>query len=204
MEYDKLPSKESVERTMESLKSRGIYAEFVNTKEEAFEKLKSMIPAGREVMTGASVTLEQIGFTDLLKSGRHEWNNLKDKILAEKDFAKQMELRKKSVMSEYFIGSVHAVAETGVVLVASNTGSQIPSYAFTSSNVIWVAGTQKIVPNVEEGLNRIWNYCLPMEDAHMKSMGYPGSRVGKILIFERESMPNRKIHLIFINEKLGF
>ncbi|MCP8307597.1 MAG: lactate utilization protein [archaeon] len=204
MNYDKLPPKEVVKKTMEAVKSRGISVEFVNTKEDALKRLKELIPSGAEVMTGGSTTLEQIGFMDLLKSGKHQWKNLKDKILAEKDTDKREEVRRKSVTAEYFIGSVHAVAETGEILVASASGSQIPAYAYSSKNVIWILGTQKIVPTLEEGFKRVWNYSLPLEDKRMKSLGYSGSTIGKLLLFERETSPNRKIKLIFVNEKLGF
>ncbi len=203
MEYDQLASKKTVEKTIKAVKSRGINVEFLNTKEEALERIKALIPAGAEIMTGGSTTLEQVGFVELLKSGKHKWNNLKDKLLAEKDEAKQSELRKKSVTSDYFLGSVHAVAETGEILTASASGSQLPSYAFSSNNVIWIVGTQKIVPTLEEGFKRVRNYCFPLEDKRMKSIGYPGSTIGKILLFEREILP-RKITLIFVNEKLGF
>ena len=155
-------------------------------------------------MIGGSTTLEQIGFVNLLKSKNHPWVNLKDKILAEKDKNKQNELRRLSVTSQYFIGSVHAVSQTGEVLVASASGSQIPSYAFSSDNVIWVVGTHKITKNLKDAFDRVRNYALPLEDKRMKSIGYSGSTIGKLLIFEREIMPNRKITLIFVNEKLGF
>ncbi len=176
----------------------------MNTKEEALNRLKQLIPPGVEVMTAGSTTLDQIGFTDLLISGKHPWNNLKDKILAEKDPVKQNEFRKKSVTADYMIGSVHAVVETGEVLVVNATGSSIPSFSFSSDNVIWVVGTQKIVPTVEEGFKRLREYCFPLEDKRMKSIGYPGSALGKFLLFEKETNPNRKLTLIFVNEKLGF
>lgn len=204
MKYDALASKETVEKTMTALKPRGINAEFVNKKEDALNRLKKLIPPGAEVMTGGSTTLDQIGFTEILKSGKHPWKNLKDEILAEKDPARQMELRKRSVTSEYMIGSVHAVVETGEVLVVNATGSSLPAYSFSSDNVIWVVGTQKIVPTVEEGFRRLREYCFPLEDKRMKSIGYPGSAFGKFLLFEREILENRKITLIFVNEKLGF
>ncbi|MCZ7357972.1 MAG: lactate utilization protein [Candidatus Methanoperedens sp.] len=204
MEYDTLASKETVDKTIKALRPRGINAEFLNKKEDALNRLKKMIPAGAEVMTGGSTTLDQIGFTEMLKSGRHPWKNLKDAILAEKDPAKQMELRKKSVTAEYMIGSVHAVVETGEVLVVNASGSSIPAYSFSSDNVIWIAGTQKIVPAVEEGFKRLREYCFPLEDKRMKSVGYPGSTLGKFLLFEKETNPSRKVTLIFVNEKLGF
>lgn len=202
--YDILASKQAVNETIKALKTRGISAEFVQTGADALKRLKELIPAGAELMTGGSTTLVQIGFVDLLKSKKHPWKNLKDEILAEKDEAKQVGLRKKSVTSEYFLGSVHAVAQTGEIVVASASGSQLPSYAFSSDNVIWTVGAQKITPDLESAIKRVREYCLPLEDARMKKEGYPGSTIGKLLIFEREIMPNRKITLIFINEKLGF
>jgi len=204
MSYDKLPSKEIIKETMKALEKRGIKAELVETKEEALSKLKGLIPPGSEIMLGGSTTLEQIGFVGLLKSKKHPWRNLKDEVLTEKDPAKQWELRKKSVTADYFLGSVHAVAETGEVLIASASGSQIPSYAFSSDNVIWVVGAQKIVQTLEDGFRRLREYVLPLEDKRVKSIGQSGSTIGKILLFERETNPNRKITLIFVNEKLGF
>lgn len=204
MKYDALASKDSVEKVMGAVKPRGINPEFVNTKEEALQRLKKLIPSGAEVMTGSSRTLEEIGFVELLKSGEHPWKNWKDIILAEKDEAKQMELRRKSVSSEYFLGSVHAIAETGEAVIASNTGSQLPSYAYTSKNVIWIVGTQKIVPTLEDAIKRVREYVFPLEDKRMKSLGYPGSNISKLLIFQKEINPGRKITLLLVNEKLGF
>lgn len=204
MDYNKLASEESIKRTMKELKGRSIDAEFVKTREDALKRLIELIPEGSEIMTGGSTTLEEIGLVDLLKSKGHKWNNLKDKILAEKNPEKQNELRKMSITSEYFIGSVHAVAETGEVLVASASGSQIPAYSFSSDNVIWIVGAQKIVPTMEDAFKRVREHSLPLEDKRMKSIGYSGSTIGKLLIFEREILPNRKIRLIFVNEKLGF
>ena len=204
MRFDTLASRETVEKTMKALKPRGINPEFVNKKNDALNRLRELIRPGAELMTGGSTTLDQIGFTELLKSGKHPWKNLKDRILSEKDPVKQMELRKKSLSAEYMIGSVHAVVETGEVLVVNATGSSIPAYSFSSDNVIWIVGTQKIVPNVDEGFKRLREYCFPLEDNRMKSIGYPGSTLGKFLLFEKETNQDRKITLIFTNEKLGF
>ena len=204
MKYDILASKEIVEKTMEALKQRGINAEFVNSKVEALDRLMRLIPHDAAIMTGGSTTLDQIGFTDILISGKHSWKNLKDGILAEKDPVRQAKLRKKAVTAEYMVGSVHAVVETGEILVVNASGSSIPAYSFSSDNVIWIVGTQKIVSTLEEGFKRLREYCLPLEDKRMKSIGYPGSTLGKFLLFEKEIDPNRRMTLVFVNEKLGF
>ena len=202
--WTELASEDIIKRTSEALRGRGVHVEFLKNKEEALKKLREFIPAEAEITTGTSTTLNEIGFVDLLKSGDHPWNNLKDKILQEKGPVKRAELRRKSVTAEYFLGSVQAVSQGGELIIASNTGSQLASYAYSSKNVVWVVGVQKIVRNLEEGMRRVREYCLPLEDKRMKQAGFAGSSIGKILIFERETLPYRKLTLIFVNEKLGF
>jgi hypothetical protein len=203
--WERLPDEETVGRTIAALKSRGISAEFVPSRQEALERVTRLVPSGAELMTASSKTLDEIGFLALLKSGKHQWTSLNDIVYGEKDPAKRAELRRRNVNVDYFLGSVHAITETGETIVASASGSQIPSYAFTSKNVIWVAGTQKIVPNLEEGLRRVREHSLNLEIARMNSLGFPGSMIAKILIVEREpAQLGRKVSMILVNEKLGF
>jgi L-lactate utilization protein LutC len=204
MAYDTLASEESIQKVLAALPARNFLGEVVATKADALARIQALIPAGSEVMTGSSVTLEQIGLVDILKSGSHPWKNLKDEILAEKDPAKQSALRKQASLSDYFLGSVHALTESGEVMVASNSGSQLPSYAYTSANVIWIVGTQKIVPTLDAGMKRLTEYVVPLEDAHMKSLGASGTNLSKLLFYFKENSPTRKIHLILVQEKLGF
>lgn len=145
MEYTKIASDSVIGKTVEALKERNIHAIIVNTKEEALKEIKKLIPKGASVMNGSSTTLNEIGFVGYLKGGTHGWNNVHENILNEKDKAKQSRLRKESVLADYFLGSVHAITEAGQLMIASASGSQIPSYAFTSDNVIWVASANKIV-----------------------------------------------------------
>ncbi len=191
---------------MTALTERGHLPELVQTKEEALARIKELIPQGVSVQSGASRTLEEIGFIDLLKAGTHGWNNLKDAILAEKDPVKQAELRKHSVLSDFYLGSVHAVAETGEIVVASNSGSQLPHLVFTSPNMILVVGTQKITPDLNSSMARLKEVVFPLEDARMKSVGVEaGSYIAKTLIIDKEQpFMGRKSHIIFVNEKLGF
>lgn len=205
MPYDTLASEESVTRTAAALKANGVAAFAVKTGAEALAKIKEIIPNGASVMNGASRTLEQIGFVEYLKSGRHSWNNLHEAILAEKDAAKQAALRKQAVLSDYYLGSVHALAETGEFIIASNSGSQLPHVAYTSSNIIFVASTKKIVPTLADAMERAEKYVLPLEDQRMKAAGYPGSAISKELIFRREPpMMRRKVVMILVEEDLGF
>jgi hypothetical protein len=204
LDYSTLATEAQTERAAAAVRTRGVNVEVVDTGADALERIKQLIPAGATLTTGASITLEQIGLEALLIAKTHPWVNLKDAVLAETDRVKQAELRRKSSLAQYFLGSVHAIAETGEIVVASATGSQLSSYAYSSPNLIWVAGTQKITPTLDDALRRVRDYCLPREDKHAKALGMPGSMIGKLLIFEREApYLNRHITLILVKEALG-
>ena len=203
--YTELASDESIAKTSTALTERNIEVIIVTTKEEALAKIKEVIPQGASVMNGASRTLEEIGYIEYLQSATHGWKNLKDVILAEKDSIKQAEVRKQSVLSDFYLGSVHAVAETGEIVIASNTGSQLPHIVFTSPNIIFVVSTQKITPTISDALKRVEEYVLPLEDKRMHDLYGVGTMLSKELIFRGENPKlGRKFHLIFVKEKLGF
>jgi hypothetical protein len=204
MPYEQIASDEIIAKVVASLKERTVNAIVVDTKEQALEEVKKLIPAGGSVMNGSSTTLQQIGFIDYLKEDSHGWNNVHENILKEEDKEKRAKLRKESVLADYFLGSVHAITEAGQLLIASASGSQIPSYAFTSDNVIWVAGAHKIVADREAGFKRIEDYSYPLESKRMQDAGHGSSTIGRVLVFEREIMPNRHLTLILVKEKLGF
>jgi hypothetical protein len=206
MNYNELPSIEQIQKTILAVKARGVNVEYVEAKEAAHARLQALIPAGVSIYYGASVTLEQIGFIDLLKSGSHPWRNLKAEMLAEKDPLKQSSLRKHGTLADYYLGSVHAIAETGELVFASATGSQLGPYAYSSGNIIWVAGVQKITPSLEAAIRRVREYSLSKEDEHVKSLGNNiGSFIGKLMIFEREApYLHRNLTLLLVNKVLGF
>jgi L-lactate utilization protein LutB len=203
-DYTQLATPSQIQQTIAAVEKRGIKVQLVDNTAQALEKVQQLIPAGVNLMTAASETLKEIGFEDLLKAKTHAWVNLKDALLAESNPEKRGALRVQSASAEYYLGSVQAIVETGEIVIASNSGSQLAPYAFTSKNVIWIAGTQKIVPTLEDAMRRIRQYSLPHEDEKMKSMGYRGSRIGKILIFEMESPHlQRNVNLILVNQLLG-
>ena len=110
--------------------------------------------------------------------------------------------RKLQSSPEYVVGSVHAVTEQGQVLIASASGSQLASYVFGASHVIWVVGAQKIVRDLGEGFRRVREYSYPLEHERIQALGMPSSFVAKILVVERER-PGR-ISVLLVKEALGF
>lgn len=201
VKFTRLVDKKTVEKTIESLRSNGIEAIFVKSSNEAKKKVLELIPEGAEIAPATSTTIDSISLTEALESKR--FNNLKVKVRQENDKIKRDQLRRDSTSAEFTIGSVHAVTENGRLMIASGSGSQLPQYAYSSKRVILVVGTHKIVKNLEEGFDRVYNHSLPLENVRaLKEYGVE-SAVRKLLIINAESVPGR-ITVIFIPEVLGF
>ena len=205
-DFTALAAKDVITRAIDALKQNGMTAELVETGEEAKKKVHSLIPPKAEVMTMTSVTLDQLGLSDHINSsGKH--NSVKNKLASMDRETQGLEMQKHGAGPEWAVGSVHAVTEDGKVLVASNTGSQLPAYAYGASHVIWIVSTKKIVKDLDEGLRRIYDHILPLESARArKAYGLPStfhSNVSKLLIVNKEVTPDR-IHIIFVNEDFGF
>jgi len=203
-QYDQLATKESVDKTIEALKSNGIEAKFVETGEDAKKEILSLIPQGAEVMNMTSVTLDTLGIPEEInESGKYDSVRSKlNKMDRQTEGSKMQQL---GAAPDWAVGSVHAVTEDGHLLIASNTGSQLPAYASGAQHVIWVVGTQKIVKNNDEALKRIYEYVLPLESVRANKAYNitTGSNVSKLLILNKEVKPGRII-VIFVGEKLGF
>lgn len=205
MDYTKLASSESIERAVKALTMNRFIPVVLNTGAEALAYIQKHIPEGASVMNGASVTLEEIGFVEYLKSDAHEWNNLHAAVLKEENKEKRDALRKHAVVSDYYLGSVHALSETGELVIASNTGSQLPHLAYSSQNLILVVGAQKVVPTLAAAFERLEKHILPLEDEHMKKLYGMGTQHNKTLILHGESsMMKRSVTVLIVKEKLGF
>lgn len=206
MTFTKPATKRRLEKTLANLSKNGIDAQIVQTGQEARDKVLSLIPAGAEVMTMTSITLEQLGLTqEINESGKYK--SVKNKLSLMDRKTQGQEMQKEGAAAQWSIGSIHAVTEKGNVYVASNSGSQMPGYAYGSANVIWVASTKKIVKDANEAIERINEHIVPLESERArKAYNLPDSFntfVSKLLIFNRELIPNR-VKMVFVNEDLGF
>src|SRR5690349_10956728 len=201
-EFAKLASNEQIERTIKALEANGIHAVVAENGDEAKRIFFELVPEGAEVFLGASVTLETLGIKDEIdKSGRYD--SLRPKMFALDRATQGREIRKLGGAPDYAAGSVHAVTEDGQIMIASNTGSQLGPYASGAGKVIWVVGAQKLVKNLEEGMRRIEEYCVPREEVHMQQLYGSHTGLNKILIVNKEIRPER-ITMIIVKEELGY
>lgn len=201
-DFTKVPAKNVIEKTIKSLKKNGIDAILVENKEEARRETLKIIPKGAEVLTNTSVTLDETGIAEAINDSG-EYDSVKKRLMSMNGATQGQEMRQIGSAPDYAIGSVHAVTEDGKAMIASGSGSQIPSYAYGASHVIWVIGVQKIVKDLDMGLRRIYEHSLPLENIRAQKVYGVGSSIRKLLIVNEENKPGR-IKLIFLNEVIGY
>ena len=191
-----------VKRTVAALEANGISVLRASDAAEAKRIVLDLIPEGSQVHHGASQTLDLVGITDEIdKSGRYE--PLRPRIWSMDRKTESDDIRRLGAAPDVMLGSVHAVTETGSLLTASMSGSQLGPYSSGAGRVILVVGTQKIVPDLEEGLQRIDEYSYTLEDARAQAAYGIRSAVNKILVINREIVPGR-ITVVLVDEVLGF
>ncbi|MFB6174392.1 MAG: lactate utilization protein [Candidatus Nanohalobium sp.] len=200
--YDSRPSQEKLEETVRNLENNNFDVKVVEDREEALEAVKDEIEDEASVMTGHSTTLEEIGFIDYLNTGGHSWKNLYGKVFSIDDDEERNRQRRKAQASDYFLGSLNAIASTGELVAADRSGSRVGAYPFAAENLVLVSGTNKITEDLEAARERLWKYAYRLENERAKAEYGAESAVAKELTFRQDS-PGRTT-LILVKETLGF
>lgn len=199
--YSQAASEGRILKAAEALRNRGFKVKIVNSLGDLKAEVLNTIPDKAQVFTAVSRTLDEAGLTEELNSDRFVSVRKLFMPLAGQP-AKAVKMRRIGSGSDYAVGSVHAVTEDGQVLIASASGSQLPNYVYGASNFIWAVGSQKLVRDLAEGLDRIENYTFHLEDERAQKAYGIHSSINKILIYRKE--PQGRGTVIIIREPVGF
>ena len=191
-----------LERAAAALTAHGFTVEILYDAAAARTRVKDLIPEGASVFTGASETLRLSGIgEDINASGRYE--AIRPRVLAMDRATRADDIRRLLATPDVVVGSVAALTETGSLVVASGSGSQLPSYAGGAARAIWVVGAQKVVPDLSTALRRVEEHALPLESVRTQAAyGWP-SAVNRVLILNAEPYPGRSTVLL-LREAIGF
>jgi hypothetical protein len=191
-----------LERAAAALTAHGFTVEILDDAAAARARIKDLIPAGASVFTGASETLRQSGIdADINASGRYP--AVRPRVLAMDRATEADDIRRLLANPDVVVGSVAALIETGSLVVASGSGSQLPSYAGGAGRAIWIVGAQKVVPDLSTALRRVEDHCLPLESARTQAAYGSPSAINRLLILNAEPHPGRGIVLL-LREAIGF
>jgi LUD domain len=191
-----------LERAAAALTAHGFTVEILDDAAAARTRIKDLIPAGASVFTGASETLRLSGIlADINASGRYQ--AIGPRLMAMDRATQADEIRRLLASPDVEVGSVAALTETGSLVIASATGSQLPGYAGGAARAIWVVGAQKVVHDLDAALRRIDEYVLPLESERVQAVYGGPSAVNRVLILNAEPHPGRGTVLL-VREAIGY
>ena len=196
----------AIERTAAALRAKGYEVHVAQTVEEARDLIIGLLPEGAEVNQGASTTLDQLGVTAAIEEpGRFDAVRVRTRAMDRSTPDGLRAMRKLGVAADYHVNSAHAVTEDGILVIGSNTGSQLGPLAFGAGQVIFAIGSQKIVPDLATAFQRLDEYSLRLEGARMRELYGPEMRtaVNKLLVITKEFQPGR-FTIVLIKPAIGF
>ena len=196
---------------LKSFEKRHIEGHYCDSVEEAKELALSFVPNGSSASFGGSVTLTETGILAALRSRE-------DLTLFDRDTANSPEETKKimhdALSCDYYFMSSNAITVDGELVNIDGNGNRVAALIYGPENVIIVAGMNKIVKSVEEGLSRTRNIASPQNCIRLGKNnpcainGVCGNCLAdticdQIVITRASRVPNR-IKVILVGEELGF
>lgn len=185
---------ERAKKAVERLAAHDFKALYVKTKEEAVQEVLKQIRPNEKVGIGGSVTLRELGILEKLEAqGYTVYNHWKPGLSRESI----VQIRKSQMTSDLFLSSVNAVTLNGELVNIDGVGNRVNSTVFGPGKVVLVAGYNKIVDDVQEGIKRIKSVAAPL-NARRLNMDVPCAKLGKCVDC---NSPNRICRVIVIHER---
>lgn len=196
---------------LKGFQKRFIEGYYCETAEVAKNLALSLVPEKAKVSFGGSVTLSETGVLDALRARE-------DITLFDRDNASGPEEVKQimhdALSCDYYFMSSNAITSDGELVNIDGNGNRVAALIYGPENVIILAGMNKIVKTVEEGVSRTRNVASPQNCVRLNKntpcavTGVCGNCLNdticdQIVITRASRVPNR-IKVILVGEELGF
>lgn len=201
----------SGETLVKQFKKRNMETFYCATKEEAKEKILSMIPNGSSVTWGGTESMEEAGVCEAIRQGDYEFIDRKKAKTPEESRA----LYGQIVCADYFLTSSNAFTKDGILVNIDGASNRVACIAHGPAHVIFLISIDKLCANVDEAIERIHTHACPPNALRVKA-NTPCSKTGvcadclspdciccQTLITRFSRVPDR-IKVVLCGEKLGF
>lgn len=149
---------EKIKITMENLRRNGMEVFFLGSAAEVAGKVRELIAFGSVVGTGGSVTLEQTGILDLLRTGVYDFLDRYAPGLSPEDIG---QIFADSFCADVYISSANAITMNGELYNVDGRSNRVAAVCYGPKNVIIIAGVNKIVPDLEAAVRRVKTIAAP-------------------------------------------
>lgn len=199
-------------KIIDKLQLRNMDGYYAPTKEDALALVKEkFLTKGVSVAWGGSMTLDETGVMDYLK----ESDCVVYDRMAPKTREEEKIMKGNIINADYFLMSTNAITVDGELVNIDGRANRVSFLCYGPEHVLILAGMNKVVSNVEEGINRVRNIASP-PNALRLNKNTPCAANGRcadcvsedcicsqIVVTRHSTIPNR-IHVILIGEELGF
>lgn len=193
---------------IKGLESRNMTGYYVQNKEEALKLALTLIPEGSTVTMGGGMSVIEIGLVDALKKGNYNY-------IDRDEAADRRAAMLQAYDADVFLASSNAVTQDGILVNIDGNANRVSALAFGPRKVVMIVGMNKICDDVDGAMKRARNVAAPINNQRFASNN-PCTRTGTCanckspdticcqFLITRYSKHNDRIHVILVNENLGF
>lgn len=203
---------ESVQRTLAALEKNNMVPHYVETAAEVVPLVRTLLNRGDTVGAGGSQTLAQTGVMDLLACGDYHYLDRTAPGITREQVE---DIYRALFSADCYFSSSNAITEDGALVNMDGNANRIAALAFGPKRVVIVAGTNKLVPDEAAAVARIESTAAPL-NARRLHMQTPCAVTGRCmhcqspdriccsLLVQRQQRKDGRIHVILVNEALGY
>lgn len=183
--------------------------DYVETIEEGCQLVNQMIHEGDVVSHGGSVTLNECGIIDLLKSR-------KDITYLDRENCEDVQkLYRECFSADVYLTSSNAITKKGELYNVDGNGNRVAAMLFGPKKVIVIIGVNKIVENIDEAVKRVEEVAAVKNNIRLNKKN-PCVQAGHCVhcnspvkicreyTLITSSAIEKRIHIICVNRNLGY
>lgn len=196
---------------IKKLELRGMQGFYCENVAEAKDKLAEILGKDKKsVAYGGSMTIDENGFKDVVTAGGHE-------LIIRENYKTPEEVKEcnaKQINADTFLMSTNAITLDGELINIDGRGNRVCYLIYGPAEVVVIAGMNKVVPNVDDGIRRIRNEATP-PNCNRLGCKTPCAETGRCgdcltnticceIVVTRKSLAKDRIKVILIGETLGY
>ena len=195
-------------KTIKGLESRNMTGYYAKDKEEALRIALSLIPEGSTVSMGGAMSVHEIGLSDALKNGNYNF-------IDRDDFEDKRQAMLLAYDADFFLSSSNAMTDDGILVNIDGNANRVSAIAQGPKKVLMIVGMNKVCPDVDSAMKRARNVAAPINTQRF-GINPPCTKTGTCsnckspdticcqFLITRYSRHKDRIHVILVNEDLGF
>ena len=199
------------QKVIKGLESRNMTGYYAATKEEALKIALDIIPKGATVTMGGAMSAREIGLVDAVKTDEYHFIERENAKTAEEKRAAMLE----GYDADYFLCGANAITEDGVMVNIDGNANRVSFICQGPKHVLCIVGMNKVCVDVDAAMKRARNVAAPI-NAQRFGLNTPCAKTGSCMnckspdticcqfLITRYSRHTDRIHVILVNEDLGF